>query len=166
MHESEKWKWSRSVVYDSNAWKWKMKVKSLSRVRLLTTPWTAAHQGPSSLGFFRHKSAGVGCHCLLLLSHFSRVRLCATPETAAHQAPPSLGLLPFCNFSLKRLWEVCVCSRNLYYLTTQEIRTSFLTLVSVSIMPWSLSDLRAGTMFSWFCIPNARPGAQHKVGTW
>ena len=28
----------------SNAWKWKVKVKSLSRVRLLATPWTAAHQ--------------------------------------------------------------------------------------------------------------------------
>ena len=28
-----------------------MKVKSLSRVRLLATPWTAAHQAPLSLGF-------------------------------------------------------------------------------------------------------------------
>ena len=28
----------------SNAWKWKVKVKSLSRVQLLVTPWTAAHQ--------------------------------------------------------------------------------------------------------------------------
>ena len=28
----------------SNAWKWKVKVKSLSRVRLLATPWTAAYQ--------------------------------------------------------------------------------------------------------------------------
>ena len=28
----------------SNAWKWKVKVNSLSRVRLLATPWTAAHQ--------------------------------------------------------------------------------------------------------------------------
>ena len=28
----------------SNAWKWKVKVKSLSYVRLCATPWTAAHQ--------------------------------------------------------------------------------------------------------------------------
>ena len=35
----------------SNAWKWKVKVKSLSRVRLLATPWTAAYQAPSSMGF-------------------------------------------------------------------------------------------------------------------
>ena len=27
----------------SNAWKWKVKVKSLSHVRLLATPWTAAY---------------------------------------------------------------------------------------------------------------------------
>ena len=35
----------------SNAWKWKVKVKLLSRVRLLATPWTAAHQAPRSMGF-------------------------------------------------------------------------------------------------------------------
>ena len=37
----------------SNAWKWKVKVKSLSGVRLLATPWTAAHQAPPSMGFSR-----------------------------------------------------------------------------------------------------------------
>ena len=37
----------------SNAWKWKVKVKSLSLVRLLATPWTAAHQAPPSMGFSR-----------------------------------------------------------------------------------------------------------------
>ena len=51
----------------SNAWKWKVKVKSLSRVRLLATrglqptrllcPWD-----------FPGKSTGVGCHCLLQLT--------------------------------------------------------------------------------------------------
>ena len=30
----------------SNVWKWKAKVKSLSRVQLLATPRTAAHQAP------------------------------------------------------------------------------------------------------------------------
>ena len=37
----------------SNAWKWKVKVRSLSQVRLLVTPWTAAHQAPPSMGFFQ-----------------------------------------------------------------------------------------------------------------
>ena len=39
----------------SNAWKWKVKVKSLSRVRLLATPWAAAHQAPPSMGFSRQE---------------------------------------------------------------------------------------------------------------
>ena len=39
----------------SNAWKWKVKVKSLNRVRLLATPWTAAHQAPPSMGFSRQE---------------------------------------------------------------------------------------------------------------
>ena len=48
----------------SNAWKRKVKVKSLSRVRHLVTPWTAAYQAPLSMDF-PGKSTGVGCHCLL-----------------------------------------------------------------------------------------------------
>ena len=39
----------------SNVWKWKVKVKLLSRVRLLATPWTAAHQAPPSMGFSRQE---------------------------------------------------------------------------------------------------------------
>ena len=47
MHESEKWKWSRSVVSDS----WRP--HGLQPTRLLC-PWD-----------FPGKSTGVGCHCLL-----------------------------------------------------------------------------------------------------
>ena len=43
------------AVSFSNAWKWKVKVKLLSRVRLLATPWTAAHQAPPSMGFSRQE---------------------------------------------------------------------------------------------------------------
>ena len=32
-----------------------MKVKSLSRVRLLATPWTTAYQAPPSMGFSRQE---------------------------------------------------------------------------------------------------------------
>ena len=39
----------------SNAWKWKVKVKSLSHVRLLATPWTTAYQAPPSVGFSRQE---------------------------------------------------------------------------------------------------------------
>ena len=39
----------------SNAWKWKVKVKLLSRVRPLATPWIAAYQAPPSMGVSRQK---------------------------------------------------------------------------------------------------------------
>ena len=39
----------------SNAGKWKVKGKSLSHVRLLETPWTAAYQAPLSMGFSRQE---------------------------------------------------------------------------------------------------------------
>ena len=39
----------------SNAWKWKVKVNSLSRVWPSATPWTAAFQAPSSMGFSRQE---------------------------------------------------------------------------------------------------------------
>ena len=83
MHESEKWKWSRSVVSDSywphglqptrhlHPWDlpgnntgvgchfflqcMKVKVKSFSRFGLLPTPWTAAYQAPPSIGFARQE---------------------------------------------------------------------------------------------------------------
>ena len=39
----------------SNVWKWKVKVKSLSHVWLLGTPWTAAYQAPLPMGFSRQE---------------------------------------------------------------------------------------------------------------
>ena len=42
----------------SNAWKWKVKVKSLSPVRPSATPWTAAFQAPLSMGFSRQEYWG------------------------------------------------------------------------------------------------------------
>ena len=38
-----------------NAWKWKVKVKSLSLAWLLATPWTAVYQAPLSMGFSRQE---------------------------------------------------------------------------------------------------------------
>ena len=41
----------------SNAWKWKLKVKSLSCVRLPATPWTAAYQASP------YRTSNVGAWC-------------------------------------------------------------------------------------------------------
>ena len=52
MHESEKWKWSRSVVSDSS------RTHGLQPTRLLCS-WD-----------FPGKSTGVGCHCLLRSNNY------------------------------------------------------------------------------------------------
>ena len=43
------------AIFFSNARKWEVKLKSLSRVRLPATPWTAAYQAPLSMGFSRQE---------------------------------------------------------------------------------------------------------------
>ena len=48
-----------------------MKVKSLSRVRLLVTPWTAAYQAPPSMGFSRQEYwSGVPLHEVVLKENY------------------------------------------------------------------------------------------------
>ena len=47
--------WVAISFSSARKWKVKVKVKSLSRVRLLATPWTAAYQAPPSLGFSRQE---------------------------------------------------------------------------------------------------------------
>ena len=46
------------AISSSNAWKWKVKVKSLSRVQHLATLRTAAHQAPPSMAFSRQEHWG------------------------------------------------------------------------------------------------------------
>ena len=61
----------------SNAWKWKVKVKSLSRVWLLATPWTAAHQAPLSMGFSRQEyRSGVPLPSLLNVARLCQITEC------------------------------------------------------------------------------------------
>ena len=43
------------AISSSNAWKWKVKMKSLSRVQLLEIPWIAAYQATLSMGFSRQE---------------------------------------------------------------------------------------------------------------
>ena len=68
----------------SNAWKWKVKVKSLSCVQPSATPWTAAYQAPPSMGFSRQdywsglplpsleEISGLS-HCIVFLYFFALI---------------------------------------------------------------------------------------------
>ena len=72
----------------SNAWKWKVKVKSLSRVRLFATPWTAAYQAPPSMGFARQEYWS-GCHCLLRVSLLPNFKSCLSAVQPLSECPQS-----------------------------------------------------------------------------
>ena len=77
----------------SNAWKWKVKVKSLSRIRPSATPWTAAFQAPPSMGFSRQE-------------YWSGVPL-PSPETGKSHWRDVCGIIfPFSGYSSRTL---CQC---------------------------------------------------------
>ena len=58
----------------SNAWKWRVKVKSLSCVRPSATPWTAAFQAPPSMGFSRQEYwSGVPLPSPILYKHLFNI---------------------------------------------------------------------------------------------
>ena len=75
----------------SSAWKWKVKVKSLSPVRLLATPWTAAHQAPPSMGFSRQEYwSGMP-----VLNEVKVTQLCPTIQSTEFSRPEYWSGEPF-----------------------------------------------------------------------
>ena len=65
----------------SNAWKWKVKMKSLSRVQPSATLWTAAFQAPPSMGFSRREYwSGVPLPSpLIMLSYYQKLNTWQLP---------------------------------------------------------------------------------------
>ena len=74
----------------SNAWKWKVKVKSLSCVWLFATLWTAAHQALLSMGFSRQE-------------YWSGVPL---PSPITSQESSKLFCVEKMNMELEQYWMV------------------------------------------------------------
>ena len=87
MHESEKWKWSRSVVYDS------------------ATPWTAAHQAPLSVGFSRQEYwSGVPLPNISEILYYTPVRTAKiqnTNNTKFWKGCGAIGTLIYCGGNAK-----------------------------------------------------------------
>ena len=67
----------------SNAWKWKVKVKSLSYVQFFATPWTVAYQTPLFMGFSRQEYWSGLPWPWSDVKSLSHVRLFVTPWTVA-----------------------------------------------------------------------------------
>ena len=79
----------------SSAWKWKVKVKSLSRVWLFATPWTAAHQAPPSMGFSRQEYwSGVPLPSLILGTQVLRIESPRPQSIPPGAAAPTGNLSP------------------------------------------------------------------------
>ena len=97
MHESEKWKWSHSVMSDS------LQPNGLQPTRPLR-PWD-----------FPGKSTGVGCHCLLWYKYLEKVYIqgkyllsflaVTHHSTENHYTPPQPQQSP----NEIRLWRVIKC---------------------------------------------------------
>ena len=79
------------VISFSNGWKWKVKVKSLSCVQLLVTPWTAACQAPPSMGFSRQE-------------HWSGLPLPSLYSSAVD--PINLHVLTSCVLAMLATWRL------------------------------------------------------------
>ena len=97
----------------SKAWKWKVKVKSLSRVRLLATPWIAAYQAPPSMEFSRQEYWSG----LPLPSPFPGLLelkwVCPVPYTVAERKPGN-----FCAGAVQTL-----CIRSSRWTQAEEMKT-------------------------------------------
>ena len=135
-------------------------MKSLSRVQLFATPWTAAYQAPPPMGFSRQEywsglplpSPMTNLLLLLLLNHFSCVRLLATPWTAAYQAPPSMG------FSRQEYWSGYswgYCWPNHFPQTTPLPNTVTWGL-GVNIWIWGDTDIRFIATIIKCIVPSSR----------
>ena len=74
----------------SKAWKWKVKVKSLSHVWLLATPWTAAYQAPPIHGIFQARVLEWGAIAFSAIWEFNeKTAICNQEEGLYHS---SLGV--------------------------------------------------------------------------
>ena len=100
----------------SNAWKWKVKVKLLSRVRLLATPWSAAHQAPPSMGFSRQEYwSGVPLPSPPEQPRTSHILCAQHPSSHGYTCSLSTSLL----IALKSPWPF-----QLFYQQAKLLRTS------------------------------------------
>ena len=141
----------------SNAWKWKVKGKSLSRVWLLVTPWTAAHEAPPSMGFSRQEYwSGLSLPSLLYglrrakNQSFSFEKHSFKKHQDAHGAESGGG---------KRTWAAGLLRRELWFrppplFCTQ--RPSFLSAAGGRAVPVERTlHVRASFMHKWRSRPTS-----------
>ena len=150
----------------SNAWKWKVKVKSLSRVQLFAIPWTAAYQAPPSMGFSRqeywsglplpspHESDTVGLFRLL----FSRwvVSHCLEPQGLQHDSLPCSSLSDYLyDTSVQILCTICT--------TNFRFKTCF---TFGSVITWALFEHLTEHLLLKFLYPSVCLDKERGLAIW
>ena len=125
----------------SNAWKRKVKGKSLSRVWLFTTPWTAAFQAPPSMEFSRQECwSGVPlpspCECLCVYK-------CMYMESdIGEYAEIKIQTKKLCIYTEETETEVGLPNLEFYipaiYKILPKIRNRILNLKGYYGMPWTM----------------------------
>ena len=82
-----------------------MKVKSLGRVRLFVTPWTAAHQAPPPMGFSRQEYwSGVPLPSPDMVYRYIKMVI-PTPIFSDWQLFKEILLSRECRVAIKNYWE-------------------------------------------------------------
>ena len=146
-------------------------MKSLSHVRLLTTPWTVAHQAPPTVGFPRQEYWS-GCHCLLLIYcyiHFIVVvwtQACIISEV--HLYCSWLALLAKMISLVYLLASYCCCnnSTHIYFVTILEVAHLKISYTGLKSRLWGETHFLAfsyllaanGTLLQYSCLENPMNG--------
>ena len=139
----------------SNAWKWKVKVKSLSRVRLLATPWTAAYQLSPSMGSSRQKYwSGVSLPSLFKCTVLYVLAYVYTCDISTVMKIMNLSFTP------KVFWGsfVIIPSHPFLYpgkRACSVIDLLFLTTQYLHFLEFYVNRIRVCTLFFWFLSPSA-----------
>ena len=125
----------------SSAWKWKVKGKSLSRIRFLATPWTAAYQAPPSMGFSRQEYwSGVPLPYLdiSVSVQFSRSPVSDSlwPHESQHARPPCPS--PTNNFPLNWNWIFNFVVLDLFFFQFSVSQQILLILCIFSCWKWRI----------------------------
>ena len=137
-----------------------VKVKSLSRVRLLATPWTAAHQAPPSMGFARQEDwSGVPLPSLIARASQRWWASCSygkcpqggSTSSCSALVPPVTSALRKVSFLGCNLeWSVPEQAPKPFYLTTSS--------------PLKLLPSPLASCFTWAVFPAGVPRRLHSQG--
>ena len=122
----------------SNAWKWKMKVKSFSRVRLLATSWTAAHQAPPTMGFSRQQCwSGVPLPSPILLHRTLKLERLGEEEEVVRQKQSYTILPQVVSSGVSGSWKRALCQKTGRFLRNKSIVFGDLLVCYFSCFIWT-----------------------------